>query len=79
MKNNSHSKVWERLGSIMLFVLVLALATAKSAAAAPLAAEESIIWPVLERMIVIAGAALLISVWQHWRERRNKDAFTNKI
>lgn len=72
MKKSTRSKVMERLGSVTLFILVLVLATAQSAAAAPLAAEVSIIWPVLERVIVIAGAAVLISVWQRWRERRNK-------
>lgn len=71
-QHNGHHKVWHRSGSITLYVSVLALATVHTASASPLAAEESVIWPLAERIIVIAGAALLISIWQRWRERKNK-------
>jgi len=59
---------------VLITTAVLLVLTAGTAYAAPLAAEGamSIIGPVAERMIVIAGAALLLGVWQKWRERRNK-------
>ncbi len=52
-------------------LLILLFGWVSVVAAAPLSQEaESIIWPVVERMIVVAGAALLLNVWQKWRDRR---------
>ncbi len=58
MKNVKYRK------RIVLFVLVMILTWVNVVAAALLAAQtsEPIVDPVLERMIVIAGAALLVSL-----------------
>lgn len=57
---------------LFLFTWLLAFGGITVAQAAPLLQEESFVGPVLERIIVIAGAAVLVSAWQRWRERKQK-------
>ncbi|MCP5097440.1 MAG: hypothetical protein GY943_17990 [Chloroflexi bacterium] len=60
------------IGVISLFALLVAFGGVESAVAAPLLQEGSSVWgAVIQRMIVIAGATLLLSLWGKWRDRRN--------
>ena len=69
---NRKRNLGNRIGSKVLLFLLLAFVIVPSVAAAPLAAEGSIIGPVIERIIVIAGAALLVAAWDRWRNRKKK-------
>ena len=75
MDMNSQNRMRSRvsfIGIISLIVLFGAFGIVEPAFAAPLLQESSPVWwAVLERMIVIAGATLLLGVWGKWRERRN--------
>lgn len=69
---NHKRNLGNRIGSKVLLFLLLTFVIVPSATAAPLAAEGSIIGPVIERIIVIAGAALVLAAWDHWRSRKKK-------
>ena len=60
---------------VLLMVMVITAVTTTTTFAAPLAMEEvewlSVAGEIITRILVIAGAMLLLSVWQKWRERRN--------
>ncbi len=57
---------------VLMMVMTVTAVNVTTAFAAPMAAEQPIWIPILERILVIAGATLLLGVWQKWRERRNK-------
>ena len=60
------------VGVVGLFVLFSAFGTVGTVFAAPLLQESSSIWgAVIQRMIVVAGATLLLGLWGKWRDRRN--------
>ncbi len=64
------TKILDIVVTGIVFVMMLAML------AEPVVAQQSgagsVIGSVMTRMIVIAGAMVLVSAWQKWRERRGK-------
>jgi hypothetical protein len=64
------TKILDYIVMGIVFMVMLAIVTEPAAAQGSDTGE--VVGAVLTRIIVIAGATVLVSAWQKWRERQGK-------